>query len=49
MSTPIALPAINTFLKLGDQASPENFNTIANVGDITGPGLVAAVVDVTSH
>lgn len=49
MSTPIALPAINTFLKLGDQGSPENFNTIANVGDITGPGLAAAVVDVTSH
>jgi len=49
MSTPAALPAINTLLKLGNGASPEVFTTIANVSSITGLQLSANVVDVTSH
>lgn len=46
---PIGIPAINTLLKVGNGASPEVYSTIANVGDITGPGLSSTVVDVTSH
>ena len=49
MSIPIALPSIGTLLQVGNGASPEVFNSIANIGDITGPGTQAAVVDVTSH
>ncbi len=49
MSTfPIAIPAIGTLLKIGS-GSPEAFYSIANIGDITGPSISAAVVDVTSH
>lgn len=47
--TAIAQPAINTLLKMGNSGSPEVYNQIANVGDITGPGFAAAIVDVTSH
>ena len=46
---PIGLPAINTLLKIGNGASPEIYNTIANVGDLNGPTLSSTVVDVTSH
>lgn len=46
---PIGLPAINTFLKIGNGASPEIYNIVANVGDLNGPTLSGAVVDVTSH
>src|ERR1035438_2610657 len=49
MSTAIAQPAINTLLQLGNGASPEVYATVANVGSITGPGMSAQVVDVTSH
>ncbi len=50
MSTfPIAIPAIGTLLQVGNGASPEVFNSIANIGDITGPTTQSAVVDVTSH
>lgn len=49
MSTfPIAIPAIGTLLKIGS-GSPEAFYSIANIGDLTGPSISAAVVDVTSH
>lgn len=49
-STPIALPAINTFLYLGSTASPPVYGSpVANVGDYTGPGMSKTVVDVTSH
>ena len=44
-----AQAAINTLWAVGSQGSPQVFNTIANVGDISGPGFSAAVVDVTSH
>lgn len=48
--TPIALPAINTFLYLGTTASPPVYGTpIANVGDYAGPGMSKQMVDVTSN
>lgn len=49
MSIPIAIPAIGTLLQVGNGQSPEIFNSIANIGDLTGPGVAGAVVDVTSH
>ena len=49
MAIAIAIPAIGTLLQVGNGASPEIFNSIANVGDLTGPSVQAAVVDVTSH
>lgn len=49
MAIAAAQPAINTLLKISNQGSPLTFNTIANVGDLTGPSMAAAVVDVTSH
>jgi len=45
---PIALPAINTLIQVGNGASPESFTTIASVSSITGPGLQGNVVDVTA-
>lgn len=48
-SIPMAQPAMNTLIKFGDGGSPELFNIVANVGDITGPSMSAAIVDVTSH
>ncbi len=49
MSTPIAQQAINTYLKLGS-GSPATFGSpVANLGDMTGPGLKKTMVDVTSH
>ena len=49
-TTPIALPAINTYLFLGSVASPTTYGSpIANVGDYTGPQQSKQVVDVTSH
>ena len=44
-----AQAAINTLFKIGNMGSPQTFNVIANVGDLTGPTMSAAVVDVTSH
>ncbi len=49
MSIAQAQPAINTLFKLANLGSPQVFNVIANVGDLTGPTMSAAVVDVTSH
>lgn len=50
MATPrYAIPAIGTLLQVGNGASPEIFNSIANIGDLSGPSVQAAVVDVTSH
>ena len=49
-TTPIAFPAINTYLYLGSATSPVTYGApIANVGDYTGPGMSKQVVDVTSH
>lgn len=41
--------AYGTILKRGDGGGPEVFATIAQVTNITGPGLSADVVDVTAH
>jgi len=50
MSINAAQPAINTLLKFGDQASPEAFNTVANIGDYNEIlSMSADKVDVTSH
>jgi hypothetical protein len=49
MSIPAAQPAINTVLKIGNEGSPMVFNSIANIGDLTGPTMMATVVDVTSQ
>jgi hypothetical protein len=48
MTTPAAIPAINTLLQYG-AGSPATFTTIANIGDFTGPTMQGAVVDVTSQ
>jgi len=42
-----AIQAQGTLLKMGDGASPENFTTIAEVRDITGPTLSRKSNDVT--
>ena len=44
-----AQPAINTLLKIASQGSPQVYNVIANVGDLSGPTMNGEVVDVTSH
>ena len=41
--------AIGTQLKIGNGSTAETFTTIAQVRNITGPGLSAEVIDVTSH
>ena len=49
-TTPIAFPAINTYLYLGSTGSPTTYgNPVANVGDYNGPQQSKQVVDVTSH
>ena len=48
MTSPIALPAINTQIQIGTGASPEAYVTVASVNNITGPGMSGQVVDVTS-
>ena len=50
MSIPAAQAAEGTLLAIAQSGvSPAIYNTIANVGDITGPSISATVVDVTSH
>jgi predicted secreted protein len=44
-----AVSGFGTFLQRGDGAGPEVFTTIAEVKDITGPGLSADIVEVTNH
>lgn len=44
-----AISAYGTLLQLGDGGSPENFTTIAEVRDITGPQLTRNSIDVTNH
>lgn len=43
------LDAFGTQLQRGDGAGPEVFEAIANVTDITPPGLERETLDVTSH
>lgn len=47
--TTAAVRAIGTLLKRGDGGGPENFTTVAEVTNITGPGLSQAMIDTTSH
>lgn len=45
-----AISSFGTLLKIGDGGSPtENFTTIAEVLDISGPALEQATEEVTSH
>lgn len=44
-----AIAAYGTLLKMGDGGGPEVFTTVAEVTDISGPGLSLDTVDVTSH
>lgn len=41
--------AAGTLLQIGNLASPEAWQNIANVSDITGPSMAATEVDITSH
>lgn len=41
--------AFGTELKIGDGGSPENFTTIAEVVEVTGPPLSADTADTTNH
>lgn len=47
MAQPIS--AFGIALQIGDGADPEVFTEIAEVTNLTGPGMSAAVIDVTSH
>lgn len=42
------IPGINTLLQVLT-GSPATYRGIANMGDITGPGIALTLVDVTSH
>lgn len=44
-----AVAGIGAQLQIGDGGSPENFTTIAEVKDISGPALAQDTVDVTNH
>jgi predicted secreted protein len=44
-----AIASFGTLLKIGDGAGPENFTTIAEVRDISGPKLEQATEEVTHH
>lgn len=45
-----AISGFGTLLKIGDGATPiENFTTIAEVGNISGPALRLETQDVTNH
>lgn len=44
-----AIDSFGTLLKIGDGGATESFTTIAEVKDITGPGLEQAANEVTSH
>lgn len=45
----MAVAATGTLLKIGDGGGPETFTTIAEVKDISGPGLTVSTEDTTSH
>jgi predicted secreted protein len=48
MST-LAISAFQTYLKVGDGESPEEFTTIAELRNVSGPSLSADAIDVTVH
>jgi len=41
--------SFGTLLKLGDGGGPENYTTIAEVKDISGPSLELGTEDITNH
>lgn len=41
--------SFGTFLQVGDGAAPENFTTVAEVGDISGPAISRDTEEVTNH
>jgi predicted secreted protein len=43
------ISAFGTTLKIGDGASPEVFSDIAEVTNISGPGMSMDTIDVTNH
>lgn len=45
----MAVAATGTLLKIGDGGGTEVFTTIAEVKDISGPGLTVSTEDTTSH
>lgn len=49
MAAPDALSSFGTLLQIGDGGGPENFTTIAEVRDISGPGLSLSTEEVTAH
>lgn len=44
-----AISSFGTLLKIGDGAGSEVFTTIAEVRDVSGPGLGLATAEVTNH
>jgi predicted secreted protein len=44
-----AVSAFGTLLKLGDGAVSENFTTVAELRNISGPSISADAIDVTTH
>lgn len=48
MASP-AVSAFGTVVKIGDGASPENFTTIAELRNVSGPSLELETIDVTTH
>ncbi len=45
----MGISAFGTLLKIGDGGDPETFTTIAEVSNISGPGLSLDTIDVTHH
>ena len=45
----MAISSFGTLLKIGDGADPEVFTTIAEVLDISGPGLSLDTEETTNH
>lgn len=48
MSTSNAFSGVGTLFQRGDEASAQNFATIAEVNSISGPNMTRGVIDVTS-
>lgn len=44
-----AVSAFGTLLKIGDGGGSEVFTTIAEITNLTGPGIEVETIDVTSH
>lgn len=49
MAESISISSFGTQLQIGDGGTPENFTTIVEVRDISGPGVQLDTVEVTHH